>query len=272
MLIEHPVVSVVGGVQPDVMIELAVEAGRRDGFLERVLWIVPSAKPSRWSEEETSPEAIAALMSLFRRLRNTESNPKPVTLSRGAYKLFTSWYDENQSSITESAGLMQGVYAKMPLQLARITLIIHCFEHPDSPDSRTVSAKSMAAAIKLTEYFRGQAGLALMMVGVGSSYRGSGTTTRLFQILTKAFGEWCSRSKLHQQLGGHTSAEEISNSLAELEESELAEKRKPEGKLTGGRRGEEWRIISSELTELSELTSSEPVDVEDIEATVEVTI
>ena len=272
LLIEHPVVSVVGGVQPDVMNELAVEAGRRDGFLERVLWIVPSAKPTRWSEDETSPEAIATLVSLFCRLRHTESTPKPVTLSRGAYKLFTSWYDENQNSIIESAGLMQGVYAKMPLQLARIALILHCFEHPDTPDSRTVSAESMAAAIKLTEYFRGQAGLALMMIGVGSKYRGSGTTAKLFQILTNAKGEWCSRSKLHKQLGGHTPAEEINQSLRELEDSELAEKRKPESNPTGGRRGEEWRITPSERTELSEETSWETVEPTEGESITEFTI
>lgn len=35
------------GVQPDVMSELAVEAGRRDGFLERILWDVPAVKPAR---------------------------------------------------------------------------------------------------------------------------------------------------------------------------------------------------------------------------------
>jgi hypothetical protein len=272
VLIEHPVVSVTGGVQPDVMLELAVEAGRRDGFLERMLWVVPNAKPALWSEDEISHEASTALLSLFRRLRHPEASPSPVSLSRGAYRLFTSWYDENQSSITESGGLMQGVYAKMPLQLARLTLIIHCLEHPDSPSSRLVSAETMAAAIKLVEYFRGQAGIALAMVGVGSSYRGSGTTARIFQILIKARGEWCSRSKLHQQLGGHTPAEEIGKSLAELEQSGLAEQRKPEAKPAGGRRGEEWRSTSCELTELSEETSWEPIADAEIGATTEVTI
>jgi len=254
------------------MNELAVEAGRRDGFLERVLWIVPSAKPTRWSEREVSPESRDALLDLFRQLRHIDSNPNPVKLSRGAYKLFTSWYDENQESINESAGLMQGVYAKMPLQLARIALVLHCFEEPAQPANRSVSAETMANAIKLVEYIRGQAGLALMMVGVGSKYRGSGTTARLFQILTQANGEWCSRSKLHKQLGGHTPAEEINQSLRELEDSELAEKRKPESNPTGGRRGEEWRITPSERTELSEETSWETVEPTEGESITEFTI
>ena len=272
LLIEHPVVPIIGGVQPDVMNELAAETGRRDGFLERMLWIVPNAKPSFWSEDETSLEAEESIVSLFRRLRHSEPNPNPVTLSRGAYKIFTSWYDENRNSILESQGMMQGVYAKMPLQLARITLILHCLEHPDSSDSRKVTAKAMAAAIDLVEYFRGQAGLALMMIGVGSKYRGSGTTAKLFQILTKAKGEWFSRSKLHQELGGHTAADEITKALAELEGENLAEKRKPEAASTGGRRGEEWRIYSSELTELSELTSLEQIESFEVGATTEVTI
>jgi hypothetical protein len=272
LIIQHPVVSVVGGIQPDVMSELSVTAGRQDGFLERVLWIVPGAKPSLWSDDETSLEAINSMVSLFRRLRHPESNPNPVTLSRGAYKIFTSWYDENQNSILESAGMMQGVYAKMTLQLARIALILHCFKHPDSPDSRKVTAEAMAAAIKLVEYFRGQAGLALMMIGVGSKYRGSGTTAKLFQILTNAKGEWSNRSTLHKQLGSHTAADEITKSLTELEGENLAEKRKPEAASTGGRRGEEWRITPSERTELSEETSWETVEPTEGESITEFTI
>lgn len=272
LLIEHPVVAVVGGVQPDVMHELAVEAGRRDGFMERILWVVPKVKPSRWSEDEVSKETSSALLSLFRGLRHPETSPSPVTLSRGAYKLWASWYDENQDSISDSIGMMKGVYAKMPLQLARITLIIHCLEFPDSPSSRRISAGQMAAAIKLVEYFRAQAGIALLMVGQGGVYRGSGTTARVFQILSKANGEWCSRTKIHQDLGGHAPADEISKSLAELEGESLAEKRKPEVKSTPGRRGEEWRITSSELNELNELISLEPAENAENGVITEVTI
>ncbi|MCH7988774.1 MAG: DUF3987 domain-containing protein [Planctomycetes bacterium] len=259
VFIEHPVVSVTGGVQPDVMLELAVEAGRRDGFLERMLWVVPNAKPAPWSEAEISHEASTALLALFRRLRHPEGSSSPVCLSRGAYRLFTSWYDENQNSTEATGGLMAGVYAKMPLQLARITLIIHCFEYSDAPTSRMVSTETMAAAIKLVEYFRGQAGIALGMVGADAPYRGSGTTARIFQILDQLEGEWCNRTKIHRLLGGHTSAVEVSRSLAALKGSGLAEQRKPESKSAGGRRGEEWRRTSCELTELSEETSLEPV-------------
>jgi predicted transcriptional regulator len=104
------------------------------------------------------------------------------------------------------------------------------------------------------------------MIGSGAPYRGSGTTAKIYQVLVKAKGDWCNRSKLHEQLGGHTSAEEISKSLAELEEAGLAEQRTPESKPTGGRRGEEWRTTSYELTELSEETSWKQVDESAIEA------
>lgn len=255
VFVQHPVVSVTGGVQPDVMIDLAVEAGRRDGFLERILWSVPNAKPTPWSEAEISPEASDGLLVLFRRLRHTDASSSPVLLSKGANRLFTSWYNENQRSITEIGGLMTGVYAKMPLQLARIALIIHCLEHPDSPSSSLISPKTITSAISLVEYFRGQAGIALGMIGSGAPYRGSGTTAKIYQVLAKVEGDWRNRTHLHEQLGGHTPAEEISQSLAELEQAGLVEQRKPEAKPAGGRRGEEWRITPSELTELSEETS-----------------
>ena len=71
---------------------------------------------------------------------------------------------------------------------------------------------------------------------------------------------------------GHTQAEDISRSLGELEGAGLAEQRKPESKPAGGRRGEEWRKTSCELTELSELTSWKPVAETQDEATTEVLI
>jgi len=272
VLIPHPVVSVTGGVQPDVMSELAVEAGRRDGFLERILWNVPTVESAPWSEAEISAEARKALVALFRPLRQTKASSVPVRLSSGAYRLFTSWYDENQSTISNAGGLMAGVYAKMPNQLARITLIIHCLIYPEAPSSRSVSSETMASSIDLVEYFRGQASIALGMLGAGAPYRGSGTTARILQTLNKANGEWCSRSMIHQQLGGHSAAEEISRSLEELDESGLAECRRPDSKATGGRRGEEWRRTSCELTELSEETSSETITETEDDAEIEVTL
>jgi len=254
IFIEHPVVSICGGVQPDVMGELSVEAGRRDGFLERILWSVPRTKPAPWSEAKISLEASDALLSLFCRLRHTEPSSSPVRLSQGARQLFTSWYDENQITTDETSGLMAGVYAKMPLQLARIALIAHCMELPDAPSSLLVSAETMGSAIKLVEYFRGQASLALSTIGANAPYQGSGTTARVFQILTNADGEWCSRSVIQKRLGGHVLAHKLTESLTELEESDLAEQRRPESKSTGGRRGEQWRKIFHEITELNEET------------------
>ncbi len=256
IFIDHPVVGICGGIQPDVMGDLSVEAGRRDGFLERILWNVPQTKPAPWSEAEISSEASYALLTLFRHLRHTEASPAPVQLSQGAKQLFTSWYDENQVTTAEIGGLMAGVYAKMPLQLARLTLIFHCMEYPDAPSSRLLPPETMNSAIKVVEYFRGRASLALGLIDAGAPYQGSGKTARVFQILTKA-DEWCSRSAIHKQLGGHVPADMLTKALAELEQAGLAEQRRPESKVTGGRRGVEWRTTDSERTEQTEQTSWE---------------
>jgi len=77
---------------------------------------------------------------------------------------------------------------------------------------------------------------------------------------------------LHKDLGGHVPGKEISDSLIELEASLLAEKRKPESGEAGGRRGEEWRITISELTELTEETYWESAGQTENEGVKEVTI
>src|SRR5207248_1284943 len=72
LYVEDPAVCVVGGIQPDLLRELADEAGRRDGFVERISWSNPHVPPAVWTEAEVSEGTEAALVDLFRNLRSIE--------------------------------------------------------------------------------------------------------------------------------------------------------------------------------------------------------
>src|SRR5215211_8387671 len=87
IIIPMPFVSVVGGIQPGILPELA--DGREDGFLDRFLLSYPEPRRSRLTDDEISAEATADYTNLYDKLaglevregENGEPVPKVLTLS-----------------------------------------------------------------------------------------------------------------------------------------------------------------------------------------------
>src|SRR5207244_3938172 len=59
IIIPRPCLTVVGGVQPDLLGELKDAADRQDGFLDRIVWAYPDPVPDRWTEAEIDSEVTA---------------------------------------------------------------------------------------------------------------------------------------------------------------------------------------------------------------------
>jgi hypothetical protein len=57
LFIPHPAISVVGGIQPDMVRLLRNDAGQ-DGFIDRILFSEPDVTPAMWSNRSISPEAF----------------------------------------------------------------------------------------------------------------------------------------------------------------------------------------------------------------------
>src|SRR5918997_22050 len=68
VFVPRPCIGVAGGVQPELLKDLADEGGRRDGFVERILWEVTPCPPARWTDDTVQEELRAALVALFKRL------------------------------------------------------------------------------------------------------------------------------------------------------------------------------------------------------------
>src|SRR5262249_11265439 len=153
IFVPHPVICVVGGVQPEMLGALADEAGRRDGFIERILWSYPDTSPARWSDLIVPDATRTAVVELFRRLRLHE-RCLPLTLDPAAKAAFVKWHDMNAHRQEGSKGLAQGVCAKLPMHAGRLALVLRALA---DPDARELDRPTMEAAIELTEYFRGHA-------------------------------------------------------------------------------------------------------------------
>lgn len=165
LFLSDPFLSVVGAMPPAVLNQLVDEKGRgEDGFIHRILFSYPDPVPQQWTEETVSEHARNLYDKTFFALRelkpNPDGSPQVITLADEAYSLWIDCYNQIQ---TERDALdfpenLQGVWAKMPSQAARLSLIIHCCRLvTKETSSEKVDHKSMAMAWLLTDYFRSHA-------------------------------------------------------------------------------------------------------------------
>ena len=134
LFIPHPAISVVGGIQPDMLRLLRNDAGQ-DGFIDRILFCSPDVSPAMWSDQTISPEAFTDVLNLFRHLRRKDGHVA-VHLSPEARRAFAAWYDDNARLTMAALPGIAGVYAKLPNQVARLALVLHCLTHPMTPGAR----------------------------------------------------------------------------------------------------------------------------------------
>jgi hypothetical protein len=196
--IRHPVASIVGGIQTDLVGVLHDSAGRRDGFVERILPNVPDVAPGPWSEESATlgqlQDAVALFQALDQALDRLQEAPDPtkpvfatgigVHLTPEARSLYVAWYNQNQALIASAPPLAGGFYAKLPGQVARIALILHALRNAEDPRPM-LSAERMADAIELGEFFRSHIGRFLALLESSPPIRSAGTEARITRILRK---------------------------------------------------------------------------------------
>jgi len=253
--IPEPTVSITGGVQPDMLPLLAEEAGRRDGFIERILWAYPDAPPARWNDNQLDPDLTRAVAEVFTYLRFSGYSAQEIRLDPDAKREWTNWYDENSQIANGSSGLAQGFAAKLPNQCARLALVLHCLHHPQDSDQTLVDQQVMMDAIELAEYFRAHALRVLPFFGSQTDDI-SGLLPRIRRILKRHGGEWVTRTMIYNGLGGHVSADDISDVLDELLDIKVIEYQRVVGE-RGGRPTEQYRWVNGDTEQRNNVTTVE---------------
>jgi hypothetical protein len=204
--IHHPVVSIVGGIQPLLLYTLRRK--QHDGLLERFLPVLAGGKTAHWNHQLPSVPALEVALHPLRQLRHLQPGPV-ITLSGAAHDLWVSWFDA-QIDLTRSASLViGGFYRKYPVHLARLILVIHALWHPDNPGI-PVSRHTVDRAITLIEYLRLQLHRSLTLVNQKHPLRTPAETlvAKIEQRLAAHQPDdgWLGRSVLYRQLGSPASS------------------------------------------------------------------
>jgi len=161
VFVPDPVVSVIGGIQPDRLSELRHRAGASDGFVDRFILIRHDLRPSRWRDEGISTETLAPVVELVRTLDALPAVVRPiddqersaVQLAPEARPVWQAWFDRNAALIESTDGQLGGSYRKLPMQLGRIALVLHLLWNPDDP-LRMLSRDELLVAIEVVEFVR----------------------------------------------------------------------------------------------------------------------
>jgi len=198
----HPVVSIIGGIQP--LLLHRIRSPYQDGLLERFLLVLAGAPTVPWNPAlpTTAPD-LAPLLVVLRQLR-TQSPFGRVAFDSTARDLWKGWYDA-QITLTKPAPLiLGGFYRKLPVHLARLTLVLHALWHPYEA-TQPVSRDTLDRAITLIEYLRIQLHRSLVLINEKHPHRSPATllVDRIEEVLREHQSDhgWLGQAKLAAAVG-----------------------------------------------------------------------
>ncbi len=157
--IDNPAIYVAGGLQVDLLSDLAKDNRAENGFLARLAHVFPDG--NKKLPHSTATLSKKSIEGFHRYLHSLASLRDPIglTLSSEASAVYTKWYDKN-ADLTNATdlGYLKGVYGKLDAYALRFAVVLHGMHsagHSDYPTQ--ISGETMQHAVEITEYFRATA-------------------------------------------------------------------------------------------------------------------
>lgn len=150
-------VSILGGVQPEILRESLGLEHIHDGLAARLLFAMPPDKEKKWSDAEISRETREPWGKLLDELLSLPQGdePLPLPLTTEARSLFIEFYDSNAQRMADAeTDALAASLAKLEGYAARLSLIVQLAE---SPRAAVVGRGAMGSGIKLAQWFRNEA-------------------------------------------------------------------------------------------------------------------
>jgi hypothetical protein len=167
IFVPHAAVSIIGGIQPKILIRSLTPEHRDSGLAARLLFAFPPRVPKSWREADIDEEIENRFEAAIKRLYELEMEadaegqpqPKLVHLSAKAKALWVEFFESHAIELAKQEGELAAAYAKLEEIPARLALIFHLLRWADGNvlDPWNVDAESMRAAIAVAEWFRNEA-------------------------------------------------------------------------------------------------------------------
>ncbi len=180
----------------------------------------------------------------------------PLPLSRDARDRFKRFCDENADAIDGGGvhDLFLAAYGKLPLQTAKLALVLQRVHDPDATTSE-IPVDRVADAIDLVDYYAAHGVRAYALLGAAAPARPVGLARRILSAVNRAETPRVSRRDLHGLLGGHVASDDLSRALDDLcDRGRLVSERVS----TGGRPAELYWLPDSLPCERTKLAEQSP--------------
>ena len=165
IFISQPFISVCGTIQNQIINELAKDNRTHNGFLDRILFVMPdNIAKQYWSDLDLSPHISESWEKILGSLINLplvvdeNNNPesKLLRLTEDARLLLYSWQKENtnESNSLENEAL-KGVYSKLEIYAIRLALILEMVQYAcNESNGSNIGINAIRGSLKLIEYFK----------------------------------------------------------------------------------------------------------------------
>ena len=159
IFIHKPCIYVSGGIQPDILQDLAKDNRAENGFLSRFIFAYPGLTDKQpYSNEKLNTNTVLNYHKYLSVLSNLTEITE-LTLSIEAEKIYANWYNDNAlQTNNEPTGYLKGVYGKLDVISLRLAIVVHGMNYVCVQNISTeINANTMQTALELTEYFRATA-------------------------------------------------------------------------------------------------------------------
>ena len=168
--VESPILPVLGGIQPKILVQFFTEENKDNGFIDRMLTTFPDAKVDEYNEDDLGDDVVEwyndYVVNFYNKIKKDvivydtdgEVKSKISNLSDGAKKLWIDIFNKitgHQNSDDENE-YMKSMYPKQKSYIPRFALLLNTLYFYDDPENNTlniISEKAMSGAIKLSNYF-----------------------------------------------------------------------------------------------------------------------
>ena len=165
IFIKRPYISVIGTIQKKILNELAKGERSNNGFIDRILFVMPNLQQkARWNDKELPEDIEQEWNTVIDKLIQSECHlnehgeiePQILFFSEDAKKRLYEWQHENARQCDmETNDALVGIYCKLEIYIIRFCLIIQLARWTCGEcDKHTIDLESVNRAILLTEYFR----------------------------------------------------------------------------------------------------------------------
>ena len=165
IFIKRPCISVIGTIQKKILNELAKGERSSNGFIDRLLFVMPNLQQkARWNDKELLEDIEQEWNAIIDKLIQSECHlnehgeiePQILFFSEDAKKRLYEWQHHfSELCDRETNDTIVSIYCKLEIYIIRFCLIIQLARWTCGECDKTcIDLLTVERAIKLTEYFK----------------------------------------------------------------------------------------------------------------------